>query len=99
MPTILRTRQSRLDYNDIWDYIAQDNVLAADRVIDQIEVKVNLLASTPALGRPVEELAPNLRSFPLGSYLIFYRPMEGGIQLIRVIHGAREITPEYFPGD
>ncbi len=41
-------------------------------------------------------MSPNLRSFPIGSYLIFYRPMEDGIQLIRVAHGARDITPEYF---
>jgi len=48
------------------------------------------------MGRKVEELAPNLRSFPIGSYLIFYRPVEDGIELIRVLHGARDITPEYF---
>lgn len=51
------------------------------------------------MGRKVEELAPNLRSFPIGSYLIFYRPIEDGIQLIRILHGARDITPEYFAGE
>jgi len=44
----------------------------------------------------VDELAANLRSFPIGNYLVFYRPFEGGIHLIRLLHGAREITPEYF---
>jgi toxin ParE1/3/4 len=48
------------------------------------------------MGRKVGELAPNLRSLPVGSYLIFYRPIDDGIQLIRVLHGARDITPEHF---
>ena len=74
-------------------------VIAADRLIDQFDSTLNVIASAPQIGRSVEDLAPNLRTFPIGSYLIFYRPMEDGIQLIRVIHGARDITPEYFAGD
>ena len=36
------------------------------------------------------------RSFPLGNHLIFYRPIDDGIELVRVLHGARDISPEYF---
>lgn len=97
MPRILRTRASRADYEEIWTYIAVHDLAAADRLVDGFDVTVNLLATTPLAGREVGELAPNLRSFPIGSYLIFYRPIDDGIQLIRVIHGARDITPEYFP--
>ena len=99
MPHILRTRESRLDYDEIWHYIALRDIIAADRLIDQFDSTLNVIASAPQMGRSVEDLAPNLRTFPIGSYLIFYRPMEDGIQLIRVIHGARDITPEYFAGD
>jgi plasmid stabilization system protein ParE len=38
------------------------------------------------------ELAAGLRSFPVGAYLIFYRQIEGGIQITRVLHGARDIA-------
>jgi toxin ParE1/3/4 len=65
-------------------------------VIDHIESTLKIIASGPGMGRKVEELAQNLRSFPMGSYLIFYRPIEDGIELIRVLHSARDITPEYF---
>lgn len=99
MARILRTRESRLDFDEIWDYIAPRDLAAADRLIDQLEARLNLIATAPDMGRQVEELAPNLRSFPVGSYLIFYRPIDDGIQLIRVIHGARDITPEYFVED
>jgi toxin ParE1/3/4 len=76
--------------------LQSETLLAADRLVDRFDATLQLLASAPHLGRSVEELAPSLRSFPIGNYLIFYRPIESGIELIRVLHGAREITPEYF---
>jgi plasmid stabilization system protein ParE len=42
-----------------------------------------------------EELAPNLRSSHVGKYIIFYRPEDEGIEVIRVIHGHRDI-PKLF---
>ena len=45
----------------------------------------------PEVGRQRPDLAPNLRSLPAGNYVIFYRPIPDGIQLIRVLHGARDI--------
>jgi toxin ParE1/3/4 len=54
-----------------------------------------LLARMPELGRKRPDLAPDLRGFPIGNYIIFYRPVPDGIQVIRVLHGARDI-PELF---
>ncbi len=96
MPRILRTRASRLDYAEIWSYVAVHSPNAADQLVDRFDAILSTIASLPEMGRSVDELAPNLRSFPIGSYLVFYRPIVDGIQLIRVIHGARDITPEYF---
>jgi toxin ParE1/3/4 len=47
----------------------------------------------PQLGRRREELSPRLRSFPVGRYVIFYRPLENGIEIARVLHGARDFPP------
>ena len=47
------------------------------------------------MGPMRDELAPGLQSFPVGKYLIFYRKMKGGIEIIRVLHGARNL-PEVF---
>lgn len=99
MPSIYRTRESRLDYEEIWHFIALKNADAAEHLLHQFDAKLETLASHPLLGRSAEELAPKLRIFPVGNYLIFYRPVSDGIQLIRVLHGAREITPEYFSGE
>ncbi|MDF5714977.1 MAG: type II toxin-antitoxin system RelE/ParE family toxin [Rhizonema sp. NSF051] len=67
----------------------------ADWFLQKIESKLKMLVETPGMGRKRDELVPNLRSFPVGNYLIFYRPVNQGIEVIRVLHGARDI-PSIF---
>jgi toxin ParE1/3/4 len=43
------------------------------------------------MGRARDELAPGIRSFPFGRYLIFYLPISGGIDIVRFLHGARDV--------
>jgi toxin ParE1/3/4 len=45
----------------------------------------------PNMGRSREEIARNLRSFPVGNYVVFYRIIEEGIEVLRVLHGSRDI--------
>ncbi len=53
------------------------------------------MAQMPGLGRKRSDLAPDLRGFPIGNYIIFYRAVPEGIQVNRVLHGARDL-PEMF---
>jgi toxin ParE1/3/4 len=96
MPRVERSRASVSDYEEIWRYIARDNPAAADRLITALERQLSVLAAMPGCGREEPKLGAALRSFPVGSYLIFYRPAANGIALVRVLHGARDINPEYF---
>jgi toxin ParE1/3/4 len=96
MPRIERSRASVSDYEEIWRYIARDNPAAADRLIKAFELRLLAIVEMPGIGRPQTNLAANLRSFPEGNYLIFYRPIDGGIELVRVLHGARDVTSAYF---
>jgi toxin ParE1/3/4 len=91
MGQIRRTPTSRRDYQAIWDYVAQQNVFAADALLRAFDEKVVLLSDFPGAGQARPELRPRLRSFPVKDYLIFYRPIRGGIELIRVLHGARDL--------
>lgn len=84
---------ARSDLNEIWDYIAHDNPEVADRFIGSLVSRFPKLAAMPELGRSREELARNLRSFPVGRYIIFYRSMQEGIEIVRVLHGARDLPP------
>ena len=84
---------ARADLEEIWLFIAQDNPEAADRFTRALVSRFPKLASMPHLGREREELAARLRGFPVGNYVIFYRPMDGGVEIIRVLHGARDLPP------
>jgi toxin ParE1/3/4 len=95
MPTVLRTSQAHLDLVEIAFRIAGENPTAADRWLDLIDEKCQLLARMPELGQKRTDLAPELRGLPVGNYIIFYRPMKNGIQVIRVLHGARDL-PQLF---
>ena len=85
--------EARADLDEIWIYIARDNPDAADKLIRAIVSRFPKLAAIPYLGRSREELSPRLRSFPVGHYIIFYRPMENGVEIARVLNGARDLPP------
>ena len=91
MARVRRTVPAKRDYVQIWPHIAEDSIGAADRVVAEFDEKIELLARFPGPGQSREDLAPSLRSFPVGNDLLFYRAMRGGIELVRVLHGARDV--------
>lgn len=86
---------ARDDLVSIHKFVARENLTAADRLIDDLKQKFRLLASQPLMGQQRPELAANLRSFSLGNYVVFYRPMQDGIQVARVIHAARDMGEQF----
>ncbi|MEX2212549.1 MAG: type II toxin-antitoxin system RelE/ParE family toxin [Phycisphaeraceae bacterium] len=88
---IIRSRLAEQDYAEIWDYIAERNPDAADRLLRQIDAKLESYLDTPNAGTPRDEIMPGLRSFPVGRYVVLYRPVADGIELIRILHGARDL--------
>jgi len=91
MAVILKRPLAELDLMDIWDYIADDSPDRADNFLSQIESKLMTLAQNSGLGRQRPELLPNLRSFSIGNYIVFYQQIDGGIDVIRLLHGSRDI--------
>jgi toxin ParE1/3/4 len=83
--------RAKTDLAEICEFIADDSDAQADAFIDLIDQKFHLLAQQSGLGRRRDELADGLRSFPVGRYVIFYLAIPGGVQIVRVLHGAREI--------
>lgn len=94
---VFRTRQSRQDYADIWQYIAKDNIDAATRTLQSFDEKLELIAAAPGIGSPKDEVGPQIRSFRVGNYLLFYRTVAEGIELVRVLHGARDLPQQFQP--
>jgi toxin ParE1/3/4 len=87
---ILNVPASR-DIEGIIDYIAEVRGLdAADRLLEKINKKCRTLAQFPSLGVRREKLAPDLRSLPIEEYLICYRLIENGVEILRLISGYRD---------
>ena len=91
MPRILRTPQANEDVLAIWSYIAQDNVTVADELVRRIDEVLQRLAGNPFMGALHEEYRPGLRVLPVGNYIVFYHPVDDGIEVYRVLHGARRL--------
>jgi toxin ParE1/3/4 len=88
---ILRRPQASEDIAEIWDRIADDDLVAADRWLDRLDRQLRLLATQPLMGRARDDLAEGVRSFPMGRYVVYYMPVDEGIDVVRVLHSARDI--------
>jgi toxin ParE1/3/4 len=85
------TGPAKRDLADLFDYLAEDDPSAALRLDDAFREAFRNLAKLPYMGRSQEHRRPNLRSWIVGKYLIFYRPLSDGIEVIRVLHGRRDL--------
>lgn len=86
------TAPASRDIETIIDLIADNSSFdAAERFLKKVNQKCKNLATFPNMGRRRDELLQELRSFPVDDHLIFYRPIEGGIEILRVISGYRDL--------
>ncbi|TWT37886.1 Plasmid stabilization system protein [Posidoniimonas corsicana] len=86
-----RTARYTEDLHDVWAYIARDNLLAADLVIQQIEARVTPLATYPELGEQQPQFGDEVRRITIGSYLLYYEYHPDVVTVLRVLHAARRI--------
>ena len=99
MARVTRRPLAAADILDIWDTISDDSLQQADRWLDRLDEKLGLLAKQPLMGRARSELVSSIRSFPFGRYLIFYEPIGDGIDVVRVLHSARDIDSIFGGGE
>ena len=79
------------DIDDIWDYIAADNVDAADRWIEKLFDAFDAIGHTPGMGHGREDLTSYPVLFwPVGAYLIIYRAERHPIEIVAVTQGSRD---------
>lgn len=88
-------RGAQRDLDEIWSYIGSFDLRAADRWLDSVEERFRLLAANPRAGQARPDLAPGLRFLPIGNYLIFHRPIDYGVEIVRVIHGSRDYRSDF----
>lgn len=96
------SKEALADLDQIWLYVAEQDVRAADGLIDTLRAKLMELARTPTIGRVRRDLWPDAYCFPVGKgtwrsgFLIFYRIRKNGIEVARILEGHRDITSEFF---
>lgn len=93
------SREAEEDLLEIWRYVSEKSETAAVRLITEINARYETLLDHPQMGRSREELGPDYRSLVVGNYVLFYRLIEEGIEIARVLHGARDTLPLFQPDE
>lgn len=91
MAQIRLTARARADLDEIWLHVASDNPAAADRLIDRIVARCQRLADHLELGPARPDIAPDARVLVAGDYLALYRIDGSTAQIVRIVHGARQM--------
>ena len=94
MHRVFYTVQAERDLQPTVEYFARDNLTAAIRWLDETESLFGLLASQPALGEPMQTRRfGDGRRHSIGNYVVYYRLADDGLQILRVLHAARDQEP------
>lgn len=88
---VLISEAARTDLLELWVFVAEDSLEAADRLVDDVLAAARRLAEWPEIGRECPDLLPGIRSFPTGNLVIFYRRREDRVEVVRVVHGRRDL--------
>ncbi|MEO5332666.1 MAG: type II toxin-antitoxin system RelE/ParE family toxin [Magnetococcus sp. YQC-5] len=91
MPYIIQSPRAEEDLEEIWYYIAKDNITRANEWVNAITHTFNRIAEQPKIGKARPELENGVRCLPTGNYLILYKPVKCGIEIYRILHGARDV--------
>ena len=97
VPKVKRTPQAKRDLLEHVLYLAEINPDIADRFINASEMAFEKLAQMPLKGKPQSFKSPKLKDVRrwfipgFDKYLVFYRPIKGGIELLRILHGMQDV--------
>ncbi len=86
---------ARADLDEIWNYISEANEQAAEKFMRDLAGKFELLADNKEIGRRQDDFIVEMRMFPFKKYHIYYFPITDGVEIYRVLHGARDAEGEF----
>ena len=92
MSECVLSTSAEMDLDEIWEYIALDNIRAADRWVAKLFEAFEALAQNPGMGHKREDLTAHpILFWPVGAYLILYRVRKKRVEIVAVTQGARDI--------
>src|SRR5262245_24511888 len=99
MARIVERPRARQELEDIAVFIGTDRPSAARRFLAAARKLYEMLAGLPEMGarwEPEDPRFEGLRHFPVPrfpNYIVFYRPVADGVEILHVLHGARDLGP------
>ena len=91
LPIILSPEADR-DLLEIWERLSQAiSAAIADKQLREIERLCLAISDWPEYGRSREDVRKGLRSVPVGRYVVFYRPTNDAVELVRVLDERRDV--------
>ncbi|MGK7926879.1 MAG: type II toxin-antitoxin system RelE/ParE family toxin [Spirulina sp.] len=91
MKRYIITLSASRDLTEITNYFASRNIDKGEELLATFNKKCKQLIKFPQMGRSYEEVRPNLRGLPLNGYIILYQITEDLLEILRVVHGSRDL--------
>lgn len=95
MRDVTRAPAAEEDIAAALEYLDRFSAPAAEELAEEIDRRCHLLAAQPLVGRPRDDLRPGIRSSVVGRYVLFYRVTDTRIEVVRFLHGSRDIDGEF----
>ena len=95
MSQLITSPEAERDLLDIWLFIAEGSMVNADRFIDKLNEKAQRLAEFKDIGVNRPELGKGIQSFAVERYALFFRALNNGIELVRVLSASRDINQAF----
>ena len=92
---VVKSDKANRDLLQIYAYLADRNVDAAEAVIINLDIQFGRLAKFPFLGRERSQLGKGMHSLVVGEHLIFYAILDEVISVVRVIDGRMDVDAEF----
>lgn len=87
------------DLNTISDYFLERNIEAGEQLLREFNQKCQNLMQFPNMGRQYFSIREGLRGIPLNGYIIFYRLLTDGVEIMRVVSGRQDLKGLFSDGD
>jgi toxin ParE1/3/4 len=91
-PAFRQSRNAKRDLLAIWRFIAADSPAAADAMARRLLEKARGICDAPRMGRTRPDIRQDVRQWRVGEYLILYRETSDAVEIVRYVHGRRDIT-------
>jgi toxin ParE1/3/4 len=91
MRSLLLSPLAARDLEEIGDFLSDRNPLAAIEVVERFWKVSRSLSENPKIGQARPDLPEGLRHFPMPPYIVFYRAIENGVEIVRFVDGRRDL--------